>query len=248
MEKTVYLILIAAAVVIEAIFTPLFLKAQRPGANLKSMTYKMICATMFFMVGAFSVLYAGNRSGFAAFMIAGLALSWLGDFFLHIPRKAWCFGIGFAFFTLAHVMYITAYSLATKAYFPDRKIINIYEIIAVILIEIGLYIFYKFKKKMSFKSAGMIASAFYGIVLNTMTVKAVSFSAQYIYSMLTPKAVFGGLCIALGGICFFTSDTSLVILMFNKPDKHNHKLKNHNIGTYFFGQTLLALSILFVGC
>ncbi len=245
MHSTAYIVLIVLAITIEIIFTPLFLKAQRPGANPKSLTYKMICATMFFVVGVFSLIYSGNESEFAKYMIIGLALSWVGDFFLHISR-VWCFVIGFVAFASAHVFYIIAYSKATDLYFPGRQFFKVYEIIAVLLIELALFAYYKFKKKMSFKSAGMIASVFYGFVLNAMTVKAVTFSVEYIMARFS-NAVFGGLCISLGGVSFFMSDTSLVILMFNEPDKHNHRLKNHNIGTYFFGQTLLALSVLFVG-
>ena len=53
--------------------------------------------------------------------------------------------------------------------------------------------------------------------------------------------------VAFGGTLFFTSDLTLVLLMFNEKMKKNHRLKDYNIGSYFLGQTLLALSVLFIG-
>ena len=88
-----------------------------------------------------------------------------------------------------------------------------------------------------------IAMAF-SILFVTMFVKAVSFGAQYIAA---GNPVSGGLCLAAGGTLFFSSDLTLVLLMFNEKMKKNHRLKDYNIGSYFLGQTLLALSVLSIG-
>ncbi len=245
MPQTMYISLTVAAVVIEAIFTPLFLHYQRPGICLKSFTCKMICASMFLAVGLLAYFYTGNTSEFAKFLLIGLASSWLGDMFLHLKQGCKVtFGIGLVFFAAAHVLYLIAYSKATALYFPDRKFFTIPEILFAVVTIIVLYYLFKGKGQINFLSPIMLVFAVYGFILVTMFVKAVSFGIQYI---IAGNSAFGGLCIAIGGTLFFTSDLTLVLLMFNEKWKKSHRLKDYNIGSYFLGQTLLALSVFFVG-
>lgn len=245
MTQTMYITLTVAAIVIEAVFTPLFLHFQRPGINIKSFTCKMICATMFLTVGVLAYLYTGNSSEFAKFMLIGLASSWFGDLFLHLKKGSKVsFGIGFVFFAAAHVLYLIAYSKATALYFPERKFLTIPEIIGAIVTILVLYHLFKGKGQINFLHSFMPVFAVYGLILTTMFVKAVSFGAQYI---IAGNAVAGGLFIAIGGTLFFSSDLTLVLLMFNEKWKKSYRLKDYNIGSYFLGQTLLALSVLFVG-
>lgn len=245
MNQTLYISLTVAAIVIEAIFTPLFLHYQRPGINKKSLTCKMICATMFLAVGVLAFFYTGNSSEFAKFMLIGLASSWLGDLFLHLKKGSKVsFGIGFVFFAAAHVLYLISYSKATALYFPERSFLTVPEIIGAIVTILVLYFLFKGKGQINFLSSIMPVFAVYGLILTTMFVKAVAFGTEYI---IAGNSVFGGLCIAFGGTLFFTSDLTLVLLMFNEKWKKSHRLKDYNIGSYFLGQTLLALSVLFVG-
>lgn len=247
MTSTLYLSLTVAAIVIEAVFTPLFLHFQRPGINPKSLTCKMICATMFLSVGLLAYFHTGNGSEFAKFMLIGLSSSWFGDLFLHLKKGSKItFGIGFVFFAAAHVLYLVAYSKATELYFPERSFLTIPEIIIAVVTIVVLYFLFKGKGQINFLHSIMIVFAFYGFILVTMFVKAVSFSIQYIVAGF-PNAIAGGLCLAIGGTLFFTSDLTLVLLMFNEKWKKSHRLKDYNIGSYFLGQTLLALSVLFVG-
>lgn len=244
--KTIVLIvLIVAAAIIECIFAPLFSVAQRPGKSARSRLYKMICATMFLLIGVLAFILSGNESVFARLMLIGLGFSWVGDLFLHLNGKV-CFSIGFASFATAHIWYLCAYYNATKMYFPERKFITVIEVIIILVIMIATALFLTLVKKMSIKSPGMIASLAYGFVLIPMTVKAAAFSLDFIMGGY-PHAVISGAMLAFGAIAFFLSDVSLSILMFNKPDKDNYKLKDFNVATYFIGQTLLALTILFIG-
>lgn len=245
MTQTMYITLTVAAIVIEAVFTPLFLHFQRPGINIKSFTCKMICATMFLSVGILAYVYTGNNSEFSKFMLIGLASSWFGDLFLHLKKGSKVsFGIGFVFFAAAHVLYLISYAKATVFYFPERKFLTIPEIIGVIVTMLVLFYLFKGKGQINFLHSFMPVFAVYGLILTTMFVKAVSFGVQYI---ITGNAIAGGLFIAIGGTLFFTSDLTLVLLMFNEKWKKSHRLKDYNIGSYFLGQTLLALSVLFVG-
>ena len=245
MTQTTYLTLTVIAIVIEAIFTPLFLHFQRPGINIKSFTCKMICASMFLAVGFLSFFYAGNTSEFAKFMLIGLSSSWFGDLFLHLKQGCKVtFGIGFVFFAAAHVFYLIAYSKATALYFPERKFLSTPEILIAIAVIVIFYFILKGKDMINFASPIVAIFAGYGLILTTMFIKAVVFGAQYIN---TGNPVFGGVSLALGGTLFFTSDMTLVLLMSNAKLKKNHRLKDYNIGSYFIGQSLLALSVLFVG-
>lgn len=245
MTQTMYIALTVAAVIIESVFTPLFLHYQRPGICLKSFICKMICATMFLAVGVLTYVYTGNSSEFAKFLIIGLASSWLGDMFLHMKQGCKVtFGIGMAFFAAAHVLYLIAYYKATKLYFPERNFINIIDIILIIVTILVFYYLFKGKGQINFLHSIMIVFAIYGIILVTMFIKAITFGIEFI---IAGNSVFGGLSLALGGTLFFSSDLTLVLLMFNEKWKKNHRLKDYNISSYFLGQTLLAISVLFIG-
>jgi len=245
MTQAMYISLTVAAIVIEAVFTPLFLHYQRPGINIKSLTCKMICATMFLAVGVLAYFYTGNSSEFAKFMLIGLASSWFGDLFLHLKKGSMVsFGIGFVFFAAAHVLYLISYSKATTLYFPERKFFTVPEILIAVVIIVIFYFIFKGKDLINFASPIIAVFVVYGLILSTMFVKAVCLGAQYI---IAGNPVFGGLSLAFGGTLFFTSDMTLVLLMTSEKWKKSHRLKDYNIGSYFLGQTLLALSVLFVG-
>ena len=146
MTQTLYISLTVAAIVIEAVFTPLVLHYQRPGICLKSFICKMICASMFLAVGILTYFYTGNDSEFAKFMLIGLSSSWLGDLFLHLKQGCKVtFGIGFIFFAAAHVLYLIAYSKATSLYLPESKFFTIPEIIFALATVIILYFLFKGK-------------------------------------------------------------------------------------------------------
>lgn len=245
MTQTMYISLTVAAIVIEAVFTPLFLHYQRPGINIKSSICKMICATMFLTVGILAYVYAGNNSEFAKFMLIGLGSSWFGDLFLHLKKGSKVyFGIGFVFFAAAHVLYLISYSKANSLYFPERKFLTVPEILIAVVIIVVFYFILKGKDLINFASPVIAVFVVYGLILTTMFIKAVSLGTQYI---IADNSVFGGLSLALGGTLFFTSDMTLVLLMTSEKWKKNHRLKDYNIWSYFVGQTLLALSVLFVG-
>ncbi len=244
-RSIVIISLIAAAIITECIAAPIFSVAQRPGISRKSRFFKMLGATMFLSVGVLAFLLTDNQSGYARFMLIGLAFSWVGDLFLHIKGMAY-FIMGFISFTTAHICYICAYYKASAEYFPERSFITVPEIAAIAVIMVLTALYYILRKKMSFKNPGMIASVVYGFVLVPMVVKAAAFSLDFV-SGGYPYSLPAGIMLTLGAVSFFLSDTSLALLMFNKPDKDNYKLKNYNVATYFAGQTLLALTILFIG-
>lgn len=247
MQTWLFITLILLAIAVEFIFVPKFLVAQRPGICLKSFCFKMICATMFVTVGFLCYHYSGNTSEFAKHMLLGLCLGWIGDVFLHLKNGSKVFfGIGFCFFFSSHILYLIAYSKATEQYLTTNKTTTIISFILIAIVFICTALYTKIKKGMKFSLLTAPLCIGYGFVLIPMMTNAFLFSVQYIAAGY-PNAILGGICLTLGGISFFLSDVSIAFLIFNKPDKGNITLKNHNIGTYFFAQTILALSILFIG-
>ena len=106
------------------------------------------------------------------------------------------------------------------------------------------YLILKGRDMINFASPIVAIFSVYGLILTTMFIKAVVVGHHYISA---GNPVSGGVSLALGGTLFFTSDMTLVLLMSSEKWKKNHRLKDYNIGSYFVGQTLLALSVLFIG-
>lgn len=247
MQTWLFITLISLAIVIELIFVPKFLVAQRPGICIKSFCYKMICATMFVAIGFLCYRYSGNTSEFAKHMLIGLCLGWVGDVFLHIKNEnKILFGIGFCFFFSSHILYLIAFSKATNQYFAGKTWSTVVSLILIAVVIFCSYLYIKLKKKLKLNPLIGALCLGYGLVLVPMMVNAFMFSVQYLAAGY-PNAIWGGICLTLGGISFYMSDFSIAFLIFNKADKGRIGLKNHNIGTYFFAQSMLALSILFIG-
>lgn len=218
---------------------PFFLTEQR-NKSYRSLILKMVCASMFVLVGAFAV----NKAGFgeyAKFMFFGLVCSWFGDLFLHIPGKGAKISavFGVIFFLCAHIMYLSAYYGKLKEISPDTRFITSKEILIIfglMLIYIGVLVL----TKTGF-SPLLVPLAIYIFFLFLMCIKSVALA--YIISS---GSLAGAIILSIGGIFFVLSDTSLGLLMFNKKLKTNFKLKIFNIATYFIGQLLLASTILFI--
>ncbi len=238
----VYWILFGVCFVIQCFSTPLFLKLSWPTRSMKSLTAKMVCATMFVSVGFLSSIIAENTSAFATTMLLGLLFGWVGDFFLHSERNSF-FVIGFISFLVGHVVYIKAY-LDALSTFENYNPFNIIEM--GVIISLGLLGILSHKRlKIEFSMKALKFAVFvYTIVLITMFVKATSLGVNYMLS--GGKYGIGALAVlSLGSLLFVMSDATIGVLMFG-GQKKNRPLKIFNIVTYFAGQMLLATSILFI--
>ena len=228
--------------VLQCFSTPLFLKLSWPTRSIKSLTAKMVSATLFVCVGCLSMNIAGNKSDFAITMIIGLILGWIGDYFLHSDRNLF-FGIGFASFLAGHIVYITAYVRALNT-FNGYSNVNVVEVISfVVLMAIAMFVFKRFKLEFSIKFL-KYAVILYTAILISMFIKATSLGVIF---MLTggEKGMLALLVLCFGSLFFLLSDATIGILMFG-GQKKNRPLKIFNIVTYFAGQMLLASSILFI--
>ncbi len=236
--------LFVACIIIEIVFTPLFLKAQWPQACFKSLVYKMICSSAFVCIGVLSVFITGNKSTYAIMMLVGLALGWIGDYFLHAKSTSLYFGIGMVSFMLGHIAYIACYMRTIPVISPEYNMFNPVEIIIISVLLILAFVgAVKFKVEFSMKIL-KLGVAVYTAILITMFVKATALGIAY-YKTGAENGLVALLVLAFGSLCFTLSDATIGLLMF-AGKKKNKPLKVFNIVTYFAGQVLLASSILFI--
>ena len=131
---TGYRILMAITILLLAGVVPFFLKAGWPKKTKKSLLLKMICSTLFILVGVLSILLAGRFSHYALWILCGLGFSWLGDFFLHVSSKMLYFLLGLFSFLTAHIFYVVAFCTALQKTFPEAGFFNPYECLCICLL------------------------------------------------------------------------------------------------------------------
>ncbi|MDR0315116.1 MAG: lysoplasmalogenase [Oscillospiraceae bacterium] len=234
-----YKFIFVAAIVIESIFVPLFLKAQWPEKTNKSLLYKMICATMFMTAAAMAVLISGNSSYFVKLLLAALALGWVGDLFLHLRGGKVTYVIGGMAFLSGHVIYTKAYIDMCKSVDAGWSFFNTWHIVSFLAIMTAVIILISAKYK-KLDKAFALPWVFYSAVLTIMFIVSISFSVTFISSGYIPLA----LMIGIGATLFTISDATIAVLDFGEVK--SFPLKCVNIVTYFAGQTILASSILFL--
>lgn len=229
---------------VEAVCIPWYLKALWPQKCTKSLILKMICSTMFVSIGVLSMFIADNFSSYAITMLVGLVLGWIGDYFLHAKPSNVYFVTGFTSFLIGHIFYIVAYVKALPKLFTDYRMFNVPElIIGGIVLVVAFIIMKVIKMKMTPKIVAF-GIWLYFIILTFMFTKATALGYHQWQS-----GVEGGilpfLVLTLGSFFFVLSDASLGVIIFG-GQKKNYPLKIFNIITYFWGQIMLASSILFI--
>ncbi|MBS7359033.1 MAG: hypothetical protein KIG53_00345 [Oscillospiraceae bacterium] len=237
--KVLFVICIAA----EMFFVPIHFKYAWPYGCKTSLIYKMLSSTMFVSIGVLSMLIAGNFSSYAVFMVIGLVCGWFGDYFLHGKMTNTFFVIGFLFFLANHIMYINAFMRASNALIPGFNKYNTPEVIAVIamvVFAVAVGILSKMEFSPKFFAIGVLVYAF---IISIMAVRAVSLGYN-IYIGGAEHGLFTFVSLTLGAIGFVLSDSTLAIIMF--CHKRTKPLKLFNLLTYFWGQILLAQTILTV--
>lgn len=236
-------ILFILCVIIEIIFTPLYLKAFWPRPNKKSLKLKMICSTAFVCTGILSMYIADNFTPYAITMLTGLVLGWIGDYFLHAKSTMGFFLTGGGSFMMGHLAYIIAFIRAIPVFNAEMGYVTIPEIVAFVIIFIvfGTIMIKKFNFQTPFLKA---VTFLYGAFLVTMLIKSVALGITY-FGSGNENNIIVLLWMSLAGIMFFMSDFSLGVMLLGGHNE-NHRLKVFNIVTYFGSQMLLASSILFI--
>ena len=237
-------IVFGLCLLVEAVCTPWYLKALWPQKCTKSLVLKMICSTMFVSIGVLSMFIADNFSSYAITMLIGLVLGWIGDYFLHAKPSNVYFVTGFASFLIGHFFYIGAYVRALPALFPDYKMLNAPElIIAAVVLVLACVMLKLTKMKMTPKIVAF-GIWLYFIILTFMFIKA-SALGYHQWQSGAEGGIVPFVVLTLGSFFFLLSDASLGVIMFADQRK-NYPLKIFNIVTYFWGQIMLASSILFI--
>ncbi len=243
-------ILLGLCFILFFVFVPLYDKAYWPEPTKKSLTYKMIAATMFVAIGIIGIFITDNKSEYANTMLIGLILGWIGDLFMHIPHKKdkpnmSLVYTGAASFLIGHIFYVTAFVKSTALLTNDYKFFTLPEVIAFFVIFIAFALMlepvFKFKYENRFMQVTLYL---YSVFLIVMLVKACKFGITY-FTSDSENGLIGMLILLVGGVLFFISDLTLGIRLLG-GGKGNKTIKTVSLYAYFFAQLLLAISILFI--
>lgn len=238
--------ILAAAVAVGVIaITYPYVAAQKNGACPKSWLLKMIGATGYMAVGIICVFITGECSEFDKAMLLALALSWFGDLFLHMWFHFFWTALGFVCFLSSHILFIRAYIIGISqmtVYFPEKPLYSIPEIVIILTLVI-LFLHLVIKSGMNLHGIMRIPIMIYGAVILTMLCKATILGIEAVQYGITPLAA---VCAVVGALNFVASDFTISILMFDRRQKKNFKLKLFNMYTYFIAEILLASLIFFI--
>lgn len=234
----IFLFLMFTIYIAELFLVPLYVKKCWPHKNKTSLMIKMICSALFVLTAVFAMLYSGHKGVYTVVMLIGFGFSFVGDFFLHVNSKKSSFAIGFFSFFLAHISYITAYSLVmAKTY--GKGFFSVWQLAIIVVIFVIAVIVAKTQKLQLGKIK--IPVMVYAFVLTTMLVKACVLGSLIITNNVS---VLGTVVLILGAVSFSISDSTLIFIYFS--DKKSYGLKFINSATYFAAQLLLASSVLFI--
>lgn len=230
---------IAAYVFAVLAFLGDFVFKRLPWLKGKTMTCKMMCSGSFVLTGVFAAASCGFTP-YSAFLLGGLMLGAVGDFFLDYQGRKY-FNTGAVFFGMGHILYIISFlshsgaNVLVMPYLGQTALI--FAGVAVMSVVVILL------NKISFR--GRMPVVAYSLVL------IVSFLAAFTRGMvaLTTGDTAFGICLVAASSLFIVSDTCIAIHVLGKaPLEFFHRMTGALINpTYFPAQTLFALSILFIG-
>ncbi len=237
-------VLFCLCLVVELFCVPWYLKALWPEKCRKSLVLKMVCATMFVSICVLSMFIADNFSRYAITMLVGFVFGWIGDYFLHAKPSNAYFVTGFISFLIGHIIYIVAFVKATPVIAPDYKLFNGIEIAVIVGIVAVLMVtgeIIKIKYSPSFIKVAVIV---YLLAITSMVARASMLGYSY-YKTDAELGIVALLLLSIGSTSFLLSDITLGIIIFG-GQKKSYPLKIFNILTYFWGQVMLASSVLFI--
>ena len=234
-----YFVFAAFALVAEGVLASVMIFAPAARSGRGRMLIKCVCSGWFILTGIASAAFSGGVSAYALFVLLGLTASFWGDFFLQLEDQEKYFVVGVFCFMAAHLLYITAFSLAAEKLFPERPFLSFWQAAAVAVVMAGLLIMILTARLKLGKM--FVPGMMYIAAISLMFVKAVSLGLFAFFSLpaLTGTAALVTLC--SGALLFVISDTVLVFIVFG--GKSSLRMTAVNLYTYFIAQTLLALSV-----
>jgi len=183
--------------------------------------YKPTATLLVILVGGLSLLGSNVDSTYTGWILAGLALSLVGDVALIFASQK-AFLLGLIAFLLAHVVYAVVFT-AFNGFHPA----DLYT--GVVLLVIGLMVLRYLWGGLGRMKGPVIL---YVLVICVMAQRAMSTLFGDAFS------VTQSWLIALGATFFWISDVILGVNRFGRPWKY-HRI---SLAFYFAGQLLIALS------
>jgi uncharacterized membrane protein YhhN len=189
---------------------------QLTDVRLGAIASKFVASTAFL---AIAILSGALRSRYGRVLFAGLVLSWFGDMFL-LGTTRHFFLAGLVSFLLAHIAYVIAFSVhGLNAKWSIAAFLPVAALSILVAVWLTPYL-----------PADMITPVrTYTFVISLMVVTAFG-----------TKGAGGPWLIPLGATLFYFSDLSVAAGQFIEPAFPNYVW---GLPFYYFGQTLLALSV-----
>ncbi len=216
---------------IAVIITTVFIIVDYKGEPKRALIMKTLASIGFVSVAISAFLYGNGDGEYFKFILCGLILGLIGDVALALravyeEKKDKYFIIGLGAFLLGHIAYTIEFT----------KISSI-TLIEIIIAAIIVTLFVSFGKLVKLQYVNMKPFVIgYMCVISVMVVKAVSIA-------ITIGINEANMLISIGAVLFAISDMILAFIYFwNKKVK---VLSPLNLITYYGGQLLIALSILF---
>ncbi len=236
-------LLFAALAAAEFVLVPYFLDESKDGRTKKSQILKAVCSSLFLVSGIIACVISGNSTSYAKFIVIGLALCWIGDFFLHPKQKNHIFIIGAIFFLVGHIYYICAYSTAISVLFPQSSFWDWREILIFVLAAAAAGIAAAKLLKVKINSIFFVGVA-YAAVLLLMLIKAWSLGIRALAAgVARDSAIF--FMLAAGSVLFAVSDVMLAVNSITAQGQ-NEKYRKISIITYYISQFLIATTNLII--
>ena len=236
-------IIYIAAVVLECVFVPLFLKYSWPQKCIKSLKMKTVASALFITTGICAIAMAGKFTIYGKLILIGLVFGMIGDILLHlITDKQIVFAGGLFAFLIGHIFYIIAYKKALDYYTPGARVFDYRAVVAIIIIVVSC-VMYAIMTDMKFGVA-TIPVIMYAVTISIMLVTAFQLGIR-VFLEGFDHDVFILCTVSLGSLLFMLSDATLSILLFGGQEK-NRPLKIFNILTYYAGQVLIGTSAMYM--
>lgn len=190
---------------------------------------KSVASLLFVVLGAVAAGCSGAQGDgvYRTTMLVGLCFCCLGDVWLELHGGAKTFLAGLATFLLGHVWYLAAFVHQAGASIWDPVV---YGVVLALVLAV--------QRPMGFHFGSMrIPALCYLIVITGMVVKA--------WSMLWTGrvAALPATLVAAGATLFFVSDGVLACNLFRKEQPW---LRSINLASYYAGQCLLAISLVYL--
>jgi len=186
---------------------------------------KTLTSLLFVAAGVLALLENPGAGDYGLWILAGLVLSAGGDIFLVYGDRPKPFLWGLSFFLLAHIAYGVIFTILS--------VFQVWDAVFFLLLA-GIAVTVRRFARIDLKRM-LLPVTLYMMAISYMVAQAFSICLR---EGPTELAVMAG----LGALLFFASDAFLAWNKFKRPFNAYGAL---NLSTYYTGQLLLALSILF---